>query len=382
MKFATRAIHDGQHPDPATGAIMTPVYLSATYVQSAPGVHKGFDYSRTNHPTRLALEKNIASLEEGKYGLCFASGLAAETAVLGLLKTGDHVISCQDLYGGSYRLFTKVFNRFNVEFSFVDTTEPDEIKGAVKSNSKMLWLESPSNPLLSLTDIQVAAEIAHTKGLLVVVDNTFASPCLQQPLKLGADIIIHSTTKYLGGHSDVVGGALVTNKEELFNELKFLQNAMGGIPGPLDCFLVLRGTKTLEIRIKKHCENAQKIAEFFRHHKDVERVYYPGLPNHPGHEIAKKQMSGFGGMVSVALKGDRDRNVKFASSTKIFQLAESLGGVESLIGYPYTMTHGTLPVSQKMKIGLPETLIRLSVGIEDIDDLIDDIDKAIQKSNI
>ncbi len=380
MKFATRAIHAGQSPDPATGSIMVPVYLTSTYVQKAPGVHKGFDYSRTNHPTRKALEENIASLEEGRYGLCFASGLAAETVVLSLLKSGEHVVSCQDLYGGSYRLFTKIFNRFNIDFTFADTSNSDEIKSTIKGNTKMLWLESPSNPLLSITDIKTAAEIAHANDLIVVFDNTFATPYLQLPLALGADIVVHSTTKYLGGHSDVVGGALVVNDDKLFNELKFIQNAIGAIPGPLDCFLVLRGTKTLEVRMKKHCENAQRIAEFLYKHSEVEKVYYPGLPNHPGFEIARKQMSGFGGMISVSLKGGIERNLKFASMTRLFQLAESLGGVESLTSHPFTMTHGAVPVSQKQKIGLPESVIRLSVGIEDPDDLIDDLKQAIAKS--
>lgn len=373
-RFATRAIHAGQQADPATGAIMTPVYLTSTYVQEAPGKHRGFDYSRTNHPTRLALERNLASLEGAKFGLCFASGLAAESTLLQLLKTGDHVISGQDLYGGSYRLFTKVWSRFGLEFTFVDTTDPLEIEKAIRPNTKLLWLETPTNPLLTVTDIKAAAAVAHARGLKVAVDNTFATPYLQQPLALGADFVVHSTTKYLGGHSDVVGGAILTNDEEAFHQLKFLQNACGAVPGPLDCFLVLRGTKTLHVRMKQHCENARAIVKYLRAHPEVERVYYPD------NEVARRQMKDFGGMISLALKGGVERNVRFTTLFKVFSLAESLGGVESLVGHPVTMTHASIPPEQRKKTGIPDMLIRLSVGIEDVEDLIEDLAQAIERS--
>lgn len=373
-KFATRAIHAGQQADPATGAIMTPVYLTSTYVQEAPGKHKGFDYARTNHPTRLALERNLASLEGARFGLCFASGLAAETTLLQLLKAGDHVISGQDLYGGSYRLFTKVWSKFGLEFTFVDTTDTREIEKAIRPNTKLVWLETPTNPLLTVTDIKAASAVAHAKGIRVAVDNTFATPYLQLPLALGADFVVHSTTKYLGGHSDVVGGAILTNDEEAFNQLKFLQNACGAVPGPLDCFLVLRGTKTLHVRMKQHCENGRAIAKYLREHPEVEKVYYPD------NQVARRQMKDFGGMISVALKGGIERNIRFTTLFKVFSLAESLGGVESLIGHPVTMTHASIPPEQRKKTGLPDMLIRLSVGIEDVDDLIEDLAQAIERS--
>ncbi len=380
MRFSTTAIHAGQQPDPATGAIMTPVYLTSTYVQEAPGKHKGFDYARTNHPTRAALEANLAALEEGALGLCFASGLAAENTVLNLLRSGDHVVSCRDLYGGTYRLFTQVWGKLGIEFTFVNAFNLDEIEPAIRKNTKLLWLESPSNPLLSVTDIAEAAKVAHRHGVRVVVDNTFATPFLQQPLRLGADLVVHSTTKYLGGHSDVVGGAIVTNDPELHQELKFYQNAVGAVPGPLDCFLVLRGTKTLAVRMRQHCENARAVAKFLREHPDVQQVRYPGLPDDPGHAVAKKQMKDFGGMISFELRGGLDRNIRFTTKTRVFSLAESLGGVESLLGHPITMTHASIPKAEREKGGLPDALVRLSVGIEDVEDLIEDLERAIVES--
>ncbi len=380
MGFSTRAIHAGQEPDPTTGAIMTPVYLTSTYVQEEPGKHKGYDYARTNHPTRSALERNLAALEDGKYGLCFASGLSAENTILNLLRSGDHVVSCRDLYGGTYRLFTKVWEKVGIEFTFVNAFHMAEIEPAIRKNTKLLWLESPSNPLLTVTDLAEAAQIAHRQGVKVVVDNTFATPYLQQPLALGADLVVHSTTKYLGGHSDVVGGAIVTNDEELWKQLKFYQNAVGAVPGPLDCFLVLRGTKTLAVRMRQHCENGRAVAKFLREHSEVKQVRYPGLPDDPGHAVAQKQMRDFGGMVSFELHGGLERNVRFTTKTKIFALAESLGGVESLIGHPITMTHASIPKEERARGGLPDALVRLSVGIEDVEDLIGDLSRAIVES--
>ncbi|MBI4564353.1 MAG: cystathionine gamma-synthase [Planctomycetes bacterium] len=377
MRFATTAIHAGQPPDPATGAIMTPVYLTSTFVQQAPGVHKGYDYARTNHPTRAALEKNVAALESAEHGLCFASGLAAETALIATLKSGDHVVCGRDVYGGTYRLFTKVFESFGVDFTFVNIHHLDELRKALKKSTRIVWLESPSNPLLTITDLAEASRLAHERGAKVVVDNTFATPYLQQPLALGADVVVHSTTKYLGGHSDVVGGAIATNDKNLYERLKFLQNAMGGVPGPLDCFLVLRGTKTLAVRMRQHCENARRIAAFLREHRDVKQVFYPGLPSHPGHETAKRQMRDFGGMISLELHGGTERNIAFTSKTKIFALAESLGGVESLVGHPITMTHASIPKEERQRGGLPDALVRLSVGLEDVEDLIEDLSHAI-----
>lgn len=378
--FATRAVHAGQAPDPATGAIMTPVYLTSTYVQEAPGRHKGYDYSRTSNPTRAALEANLASLEGGRHGLAFASGLAAEHTVLHLLGTGDHVVAARDLYGGSYRLFTKVWRQLGVEFTFVNTFRSEEIEPAIRPNTRQLWMETPSNPLLTISDIAHACAIAHRHGVQVVVDNTFATPFLQRPLELGADIVVHSTTKYLGGHSDLVGGAVVTSHEEVFERLKFLQNAIGAVPGPLDCFLVLRGTKTLAVRMKEHCANALATARFLERHAEVHRVHYPGLEGHPGHAIAARQMSGFGGMVSLELNGGVERNVRFTTKTRVFALAESLGGVESLVSHPVTMTHAAIPQEERSRGGLPDALVRLSVGIENQDDLLEDLARAIRDS--
>jgi cystathionine gamma-lyase len=381
MRFATRAIHAGQAPDPTTGAIMTPVYLTSTYVQEAPGKHQGYEYSRTQNPTRTALEANLAALEEGRFGLAFASGMAAEATILQLLKSGDHIVCCQDLYGGTYRLMSRVFQRFNIETRFVDATDVGAIAQAIRPATRLIWLESPSNPMLTVCDIAAIAAIAHRKGIKVVVDNTFASPALQQPFRLGADLVLHSTTKYLGGHSDVIGGAIIVNDEALYQELKFLQNAVGAVPGPLDCFLVLRGIKTLAVRMRAHCENAMALATHLALHPEVVRVFYPGLPESPYHTLAIKQMSAFGGMIALELQGGPERNVRFASKTRIFALAESLGGVESLVGYPLVMTHAAIPAEQRNKAGLPEALVRLSVGIEDIEDLIEDIERAIEASH-
>ena len=378
--FSTRAVHAGQSPDPATGAIMTPVYLTSTYVQEWPEKHKGFDYARTVHPTREALQKNLASLEGAAFGLCFASGMAATSTVVQALSSGDHVLCGNDLYGGTYRVFTKVFARFGVTFSFVDTTDLNAVEAAFTDRTKLVWIETPSNPLLKITDIRALAKLAHAKKAKLVVDNTFASPALQRPLSLGADVVVHSTTKYLGGHSDVVGGAILTSDEALHKEYKFLQNAVGAVPGPLDCFLLLRGTKTLALRIERHCQNAAIVAKHLLAHPEVAKVHYPGLPTHPGHETAKGQMSGFGGMISFELKGDIERAKRMISSCGLFSLAESLGGVESLIGHPASMTHGSIPREERLKAGLTDGLIRLSVGIEDAADLTADLDRAITRS--
>ena len=379
-RFATKAVHAGQQPDPATGAIMTPVYLTSTYVQEAPEKNKGFDYARSAHPTRLALEHNLAALEGGEFGLCFSSGMAAISTVIQTLNAGDHVVAGHDLYGGTYRVFTKVFERFGLSFSFVDTTDIDAIKAAFTPRTKLLWIETPSNPMLRITDLRRACSAAHVQGVAVAVDNTFASPALQLPLSHGADLVVHSTTKYLGGHSDVIGGCVVSNDEQLFQKLKFLQNAVGAVPGALDCFLVLRGTKTLPLRLAKHCENAMAVAKHLLAHPEVVSVHYPGLPHHPGHALAKTQMCGFGGMISFELKGDMERAKHMISMTEVFSLAESLGGVESLIGHPASMTHGSIPREERLKSGLVDGLIRLSVGIEDVNDLIDDLEQAITRS--
>ena len=380
LGFSTRAVHAGQSPDPSTGAIMTPVYLTSTYVQEWPEKHKGFDYARTVHPTRNALQNNLASLEGAAFGLCFASGMAATSTIIEALSSGDHVVCGNDLYGGTYRVFTKVFARFGVKFTFVDTTDLNAVEAAFTDKTKLVWIETPSNPLLKITDIRAIAKLAHAKKAKLVVDNTFASPALQRPLSLGADVVVHSTTKYLGGHSDVVGGAILTSDEALHKEYKFLQNAVGAVPGPLDCFLLLRGTKTLALRIERHCQSAMIVAKHLLSHPEVSKVYYPGLPTHAGHETAKGQMSGFGGMISFELKGDMERAKRMISSCEIFALAESLGGVESLIGHPASMTHGSIPREERLKAGLGDGLIRLSVGIEDVEDLIADLDRAINRS--
>ena len=380
MRFATRAIHAGVEPDPATGAIMTPVYLTSTYAQSAPGQHKGYEYSRSDHPTRAALEHNLAALEGVEYGLAFASGLAAESAVLHLLQSGDHVVATRDLYGGTYRLFERVWAKYGVEFSYADGEDIEALRRAFRPNTKLLWIETPSNPTLSIVDLQAACELAHAHGALAVVDNTFATPYLQQPFEFGADIVVHSTTKYLGGHSDVVGGALCVRERALYEQLKFYQNAVGAVPGPLDCFLVLRGVKTLALRMRQHCENARRIAEYLAQHPEVKQVRYPGLPTHPGHALARQQMRDFGGIVTMELHGGAARAMRFLSSTRLFTLAESLGGVESLMCHPATMTHASIPPEERARIGITDALVRLSVGVEDADDLLEDLAQAIEKS--
>jgi len=377
QRFETRAIHAGCEPDSGTGAIMTPIFQTSTYVQESPGKHKGYDYSRTHNPTRTALEKNIASLEEGGYGLAFSSGLSAILAVTQLLNAGDHVICCDDVYGGTFRLFDKVLKRYALESDFIDLTNPQSLERYIKSNTKLVWLESPSNPLLKLIDIEAVAHIAKKKNILIAVDNTFATPFFQKPLKLGADIVMHSTTKYLNGHSDVIGGALVTNNKELYDKLQFLQNAAGAVPGPFDCFLVLRGIKTLAVRMERHAGNAMKIAQFLEGHPKVRRVIYPGLRSHPQHELAKKQMAGFGGIITFFIKGGLAAARRFLERVKIFSLAESLGGVESLIEHPAIMTHASLPKEVREKTGISDELIRVSVGIENVDDLIEDLESAL-----
>jgi cystathionine gamma-lyase len=378
--FATQAVHAGTEPEAITGAIMTPVFMTSTYVQKAPGEHTGYEYSRTGNPTRKALANALAELEGADYGLCFSSGSSATDAVIRTLKSGDHVVAGNDLYGGTYRLFTKVYQRFGVSFTFVDPTDLEALDNAFQENTKLLWMESPTNPLLRVIDIAAAGKIAKKHGALMAVDNTFATPALQRPLDLGADVVVHSTTKYLGGHSDVVGGAAVTRSKVLFDELAFLQNAVGAVPSPMDCFLVLRGLKTLSIRMERHCSNAAKIATFLLDHPKVDRVHFPGLESHPNHDVAKAQMKGFGGMVSFELKGTVEQGMSFCSKTKLFQLAESLGGVESLIEHPPTMTHGAVEPEIRRAAGLADGLIRLSVGIEDVDDLIGDLKTAFAET--
>ncbi len=378
--FATRAVHAGQAPDPLTGAVMTPVYLTSTYAQRAPGKHKGFDYSRTANPTRSALERNLAALEGARHALAFSSGMGAINTVLNLLKTGDHVVCGNDVYGGTFRILTKVYRQYGIETSFVDTRDPAAVAAAWRPSTRLLWLETPTNPLLRLCDIRALTRLARRlKGAVVAVDNTFATPCLQSPLALGADLAVHSTTKYLGGHSDTVGGAIAVDRKDLRDRLAFYQNAVGAVPGPMDCFLVLRGTKTLASRMEIHERNAGRIARSLQRHPRVRRVHYPGLASHPQHALAKRQMRGFGGMISFELKGDLRRASRFVSSTRIFTLAESLGGVESLIELPAVMTHASIPAAERLKSGLPDGLIRLSVGIEDTADLLADLEQAFRQ---
>jgi cystathionine gamma-synthase/cystathionine gamma-lyase len=379
MKFSTKAIHAGQGADPTTGATIVPIYQTSTYTQEAVGAHKGFDYSRTVNPTRVALEAQLAALENAEYGSAFASGMAATSAVLNLLSAGDHAVVTDDLYGGTYRLFSRVLSRYGLEFTYVDMADLDAVREAVKPNTKMFWVETPTNPLLKLIDIRAISSL-RTSGQIVVVDNTFASPYFQQPLSLGADIVVHSTTKYIGGHSDVVGGAALTSNKDYYDVIKFHQNAVGGVPGPSDAWLTMRGAKTLAIRMREHAKNAQAVAEFLETHPEVERVFYPGLASHPQHELAKRQMSGFGGMVSFTLKGPEQRAIDFANRMHYFSLAESLGGVESLICHPARMTHGSIPKEEREKRGVTDGLLRLSVGIEDIDDLIGDLKQALESS--
>jgi len=379
MKFATKAIHAGQEPDPTTGSIMTPIFQTATYVKEGLGEHKGFEYSRTSNPTRKALEACMAALEGGTYGLAFASGMAAESAILSLLNSGDHLVSCDDLYGGTYRIFERVLRRYNVEASYVPAGgNADAYERAIRPNTKLIWLETPTNPLLGIVDIREIADIAHHHSLLVVVDNTFASPYFQQPLKLGADIVVHSTTKYINGHSDLIGGAIVLNNDEAYESIKFYQNAAGGVPSPFDSWLTLRGIKTLAVRMRQHEENARTVAKFLAEHTRVEKVYFPGLPSHPDHELAKRQMSGFGGMVSFQYKGTYTDIVQLVRRFKVFALAESLGGVESLVCHPASMTHGSIPKEIRESRGLTDTLLRLSVGIEDIEDILGDLEHTLR----
>ena len=378
MKPATKFIHAGAEPDPSTGAIMTPIFQTSTYVQEAPGVNKGFEYARSQNPTRKALEEALAIIENGKFGLAFSSGVAATDAVIKLLTPGDEVICANDMYGGTYRLFTKVFERFGIVFKYTDTTNTKNVSDAITSKTKLVWLETPTNPLMNITDIAAIASITKGKNILLAVDNTFASPALQNPLDLGADIVMHSVTKYLGGHSDVIQGALVMNDADLREKLYFIQKSCGAVPGPMDCFLVLRGIKTLGVRMKAHCENGTKIAHWLRSHPKIAKVYWPGFEDHPGYAVAKKQMKDFGGMISFELKNDSVEEARrVLSSTHLFSLAESLGGVESLINHPASMTHASIPREERIKNGLSDSLIRLSVGIEDADDLIEDLNKAI-----
>lgn len=378
MKFGTKTIHAGIEPDPTTGAIMTPIYQTSTYVQASPGDHKGFEYSRTQNPTRDALQKNLAALENGKYGLCFASGLAAIDAIIKLFNPGDEVIAANDLYGGTYRLFTKIFSKYGLKFHFIDMEDISNITKYINDNTKLIWLETPTNPMMNVIDIQGACKIAKEYDVLLGVDNTFATPYLQTPLDLGADIVMHSVTKYLGGHSDVVMGALVVNDDKLADDLAFVQNSSGGTPGPQDAFLVLRGIKTLHLRMQRHCENGRAVAEYLKSHPKVDKVYWPGFENHPNHDIAKNQMKDFGGMISFTLKGnDKAEAFRVMESFHYFSLAESLGGVESLVNHPASMTHASIPYEERQKIGLLDSLIRLSVGIEDAEDLISDLKQAI-----
>lgn len=378
MKFGTKAIHAGVAPDSATGAIMTPVYQTSTYVQERPGVHKGFEYSRTQNPTRQALEQNLAAIENGKFGLCFASGLAAIDAVLKTLRPGDEVISTNDLYGGSYRLFDKIFAPFGIRFHFTSMDKPEAVDSLCNERTRLIWVETPTNPMLSIIDIEAIAVVARKRGCMLAVDNTFATPYLQNPLDLGADLVMHSVTKFLGGHSDVVMGALVCNDEKLAEQLRFIQNSSGAIPGPQDAFLVLRGIKTLHLRVQRHCENGKAVAEFLHTHPKVKGVFWPGFIHHPNHEVAAKQMRGFGGMLSFNLNEDTtEAAFKILERTKLFALAESLGGVESLIGHPATMTHAAIPREERLKTGVTDSLIRLSVGVEDVEDLLLDLEYAL-----
>ncbi|GHB42764.1 cystathionine gamma-synthase [Mongoliitalea lutea] len=380
MKFGTKTIHAGVEPDPSTGAIMTPIFQTSTYVQRSPGDHQGYEYSRTHNPTRTALQNNLAALENGKYGLCFSSGLGAIDAIIKLLNPGDEVISTNDLYGGSYRIFTKVFQRYGIKFHFVSMEDPASIEASINENTKLIWAETPTNPMMNIVDISKIAAVAKKHGVLLAVDNTFATPFLQNPLDLGADIVMHSVTKYLAGHSDVVMGAIIVNDDDLAERLAFIQNACGATPGPQDCFLVLRGIKTLHIRMERHCQNGKTIAAFLRTHPMVDKVYWPGFEDHPNHQVAKTQMRDFGGMISFTIKGNRieDAN-KVLENLHYFALAESLGGVESLCGHPATMTHASIPKEEREKVGLVDSLIRLSVGIEDADDLKEDLKQALAK---
>ena len=380
MKFGTKAVHAGVEPDPTTGAIMTPIYQTSTYVQESPGKHKGYAYARGANPTRNALQKSIAALENGKFGICFSSGMGATDAVIKLLNPGDEVITSNDLYGGSYRMFKRVFEKYGIKFHFIDLSHTANILPYINKNTKLMWLETPSNPLMRIIDIKGCVALAKKQNILVAVDNTFATPYLQNPLDLGADIVMHSVTKYLGGHSDVIMGALVVNDEKLYQDLAFLANSCGAVPGPQDSFLVLRGIKTLHLRMERHCSNGKTIAVWLRNHPKIGKVYWPGFPDHPNHEIAKQQMSDFGGMLSFTLKNDSlELATKLMESVELFSLAESLGGVESLINHPASMTHASIPKDERVKNGLSDSLIRLSIGVEDVDDLIADLEQALSR---
>ena len=379
MKFGTKAIHFGVEPDPTTGALMTPIYQNSTFLQSSPGVHKGYEYARTKNPTRTVLERNLAGLENADHGRCFASGLAATDAVIKLLNPGDEVICTNDLYGGTYRLFTKVFQPYGIKFHFVDMTKIHEVKAALNEKTKLIWMETPTNPMLSIIDIKRVLETSKDYNPITVVDNTFASPFLQNPLLLGTDIVLHSVTKYISGHSDVIMGFVATNDHEIDERLGFHQNASGAVPGPQDCFLVLRGVKTLHLRMERHCENGAHVAAYLKSHPKVKKVYWPGFEDHPNHQVAKNQMKDYGGMLSFSLNDDtKEAAIKILEKFKIFSLAESLGGVESLVGHPATMTHASIPADERLKYGLTDSLIRLSVGVEDIEDLIDDLKHALE----
>lgn len=377
LGFETRAIHAGQRPDPTTGAIMTPLYLSSTFAQSEPGKHKGFDYSRSGNPTRLAFETCVADLEGARYGYAMASGCVGATTIVHLLSAGDHVVACDDMYGGTFRLFDKVFARQGIQFSYLDLTDPGALESALQPSTKLLWLETPTNPLLKIMDIAALSDVAHAQGVHVAVDNTFMSPYFQQPLALGADIVLHSTTKYINGHSDLIGGVVITDDDELAEQLGFLANALGGVQSTFDSYLCLRSLKTLAVRMRAHEANALQIARFLEAHPRVDRVVYPGLPSHPQHDLAARQMSGFGGMLAVYLKGDLETARRVLSRVELFILAESLGGVESLIEHPAIMTHASVDPAQRRAIGIDDTLLRISVGIESVDDLIDDLDRAL-----
>lgn len=378
MKLNTKLIHAGAEPDPSTGAIMTPIYQTSTFVQESPGLHKGYEYARTQNPTRHALQTALAAVENGKFALCFASGSAASDAVIRLLNPGDEVIAANDMYGGTYRLFTKIYEKYGVKFHFINMLDANEVSKFVNDKTKLIWTETPTNPMMNITDISAVAAIAKEHSVLLCVDNTFASPYLQNPLDLGADIVLHSATKYIGGHSDSVHGCLIMNDEKLKDQLAFIQNSAGAVPGPQDCFLILRGLKTLGVRMQRHCENGEKIARWLQNNPKVDKVYWCGFEDHPNHDIAKKQMRGYGGMMSFTMKDDSETTArKVLSATKLFSLAESLGGVESLIGHPATMTHASIPREERLKSGLVDSLIRLSVGIEDVDDLIEDLNQAI-----
>ncbi|MCC5906706.1 MAG: cystathionine gamma-synthase [Balneolaceae bacterium] len=380
MKFNTKAIHAGQKPEESSGAVMPPIFQTSTYAQEAPNVNRGYDYARVGNPTRTALERLIAGLEDAKHCACFSSGVGAIDAIMKTLKPGDHVISTNDLYGGTYRLFTQVFEPYGIEFSFVNMTRLEEVEGAIQPNTKLIWIETPTNPLLRIIDIKAVASFAKNHGALSAVDNTFASPYLQQPLNLGADIVMHSTTKYLGGHSDVIGGAVASSNDEFMEKIRFQVKTTGAVPGPMDCYLTLRGIKTLHIRMDRSVENTKKVVHFLNNHPDVDHVYYPGLPDHPQHELATRQMKDYGAMLSFGLKDDTiEKATRVMAATKIFTLAESLGGVESLISNPASMTHGSIPKEVREKAGLTDSLIRVSVGIEDAEDLVADLDQALSK---